>query len=208
LRYAIRSKAFIAILCGVGSASAQIALDPGLLEMASRLKVGESAYRGGGKFTLQQYNAGARDSTGWYRAESVRGGFSIKLPAPISDATFYGNGPYDSPIEQNILFGETSTTRYMATCFKTHIFSKDDVERVIKQLDEISRHFWWEHFSKDKREGSEFSGIDPKGVYFAGQTFFTESQMCQVTVGSYDAFDGITPEIRVVFDSFQSSKAK
>src|SRR3979411_2096795 len=92
---------FVATMCA-GVASAESMLDPALVDEAAKLEPGQSIVRGNSKVTLHQRAAGIKDESGWFTAKSENGGFSVRLPTPINDETYYTRDDDGSQIEANI----------------------------------------------------------------------------------------------------------
>jgi hypothetical protein len=200
----------VVITCCAGIASAQIPLDPALVDMAAKMQPGQSIVRGDSKLTLHQRHAGIKDANGWFLAKSAQGGFSARFPAPFNDETYSTKAEDGTQIEQNILTSETSTTRFMVTCMKQNKFavSAETVDQIVKMIASASEHFKSEHFTSGRLEGAQYSGIDAKGTYFAGQSFLLGNQFCQFLVGSHTPFEGIPPDIRASFASFRPTDRK
>ncbi len=157
------------------------------------------------KLTLNQRNAGTKDADGSYLAESSEGGFSARFPAPVNEATYSASELGAVQIEQNILFSETSTTRFVLTCMRQNKFkmSAETVGEVVKMIASGAQQFKSERFADATHEGFQYSGIDATGLHFAGQSFLLGGRFCQFMVGSTSASRGISPEARAAFASFR-----
>ena len=197
--------AILALACGLAVAYAQVSVDPELIDMAAQMEPGQSIIRANSKLTLKQRNAGTRDASGWFLARSSQGGFSVRFPAPANDETYSTRGADGFEIEQNILFTETSTTRYVVTCLKQNKFQANagTVDQIVRAIANHSQHFKSAPFTNGTLAGVEYSGIDTQGTYFAGQSFLLGKQFCQFLAGSADPFDDIPPDIRTSFASFR-----
>jgi hypothetical protein len=191
--------------CGSGVAHAQVALDPTLLDKIAKMAPGQSIVHGNSKLTLNQRNAGTKDADGSYLAESSEGGFSARFPAPVNEATYSASELGAVQIEQNILFSETSTTRFVLTCMRQNKFkmSAETVGEVVKMIASGAQQFKSERFADATHEGFQYSGIDATGLHFAGQSFLLGGRFCQFMVGSTSASEGISPEARAAFASFR-----
>jgi hypothetical protein len=191
--------------CVSGVAHAQVALDPTLLDKIAKMAPGQSIVHGNSKLTLNQRNAGTKDADGSYLAESSAGGFSARFPAPVNEVTYSASDLGVAHIEENILFSETSTTRFMLTCMKQNKFkmSAETVDGIVKIIASSAQQFKSERFADATHEGFQYSGIDATGLHFAGQSFLLGDHFCQFMVGSTSAFEGISPEARTAFASFR-----
>jgi hypothetical protein len=191
----------------VGIVSAQAQLDPAMLNAAvAKLTVGQSLTQGASKLTLNQRSAGTEDAMGWFRATSTGGGFAVRFPAPINDVTYSTKTKDGTRLEQNILFSETATTRFMILCMKQDAFlmSSQVVDQTVGMIENRSHQFKSDRFTNGELSGLQYSGIDTAGLYFAGQTFAMGQDLCQFLVGSHEAFQGIPHDARAAFDSFRT----
>jgi hypothetical protein len=198
----------LAFICVFDPAHAQAPLDPALIDMAARMEPGQSIVRGASTLTLNQRDAGAKDAEGWFLAKSDRGGFSVRLPGPINDETFVTKTDAGARIEVNMLITRTSSMSYMVNCVRQseRAVSIDNVKQYVAAIGAFSKDFKSQPFASGAVSGFEYSGVDPTGTYFAGRMFPLDNQLCQFLIGSHTRFDGITPDIRVAFESFQSLK--
>jgi hypothetical protein len=189
-----------------GCVLAQAPLDPATIDLAAKLKPGQSIVRGDGKLTLQQRAAGTKDDKGWFTASSKEGGFSVRFPAPANEETYSFKAPDGTRIEQNILTSQTSTTRYMVMCTKLNQSSeaaKQTLEQVIGSIEDSSQKFNVESFVLGRLNGTRYSGVDAQGVYVAGQLFLFGKQLCRFQAGSHVPFEGIPTEIHDWLVSFR-----
>jgi hypothetical protein len=197
---------WFAILVSGRLAFAQVPLDPASIESAAKLEPGQSIARGDSRLTLNQRGGGTKDEHGWYTATSKAGGFSVRFPAPVNDETFSAKAPDGSPIEQNILTSQTSTTRYMVTCTKVSqsLGSFDEaIKQIVDNIAFTSRGFKAEHFVLGVFDGTRYSAVDAQGVYIAGQVFIFGKQLCGFQAGSHTPLRGIPPEIHDWLSSFR-----
>jgi hypothetical protein len=202
--------AVFALACGFGVTYAQVSVDPELIDLVAEMEPGQSIVRNNSKLTLKQRNAGTRDADGWFLAKSSQGGFSVRFPAPANDETYSAKGADGLEIEQNILFSETSDTRFVVTCLKQNKFqaSAATVDQIVKAIANHSQHFKSAPFTNGALAGMEYTGVDAQGTYFAGQSFLLGNQFCQFLVGSPSPFEGIPADIRTSFASFRPSPAR
>jgi|SRR5580658_610195 hypothetical protein len=194
---------FFSMICGMSGASAQ--LGPESVDKAAKLEPGQSVFSGNTKITLNQRDAGTKDADGWFLVKSAKDGFSVRFPAPITDETHYIRGGNGASIEQNNLSARTSTMNFVVGCTKdrNHRISADTVHQVVTAIAGLSHQFASAPFKNGALVGTEYSGIDPKGTYFAGQSFMLGEQFCQFLVGSREPFNGIPAQARTAFDSFR-----
>ena len=199
---------FVAIICGINSASAQ--LGPESTDIAAKLEPGQSIVSGNSKITLNQRDAGTKDADGWFLVKSAKGGFSVRFPGPITDETHYIRGTNGASIEQNTLSSRTGTMNFTVGCTKerSHKISAEIVDQVVTAIASFSRQFKAAKFKNGALLGKEYSGIDRKDTYFAGQSFLLGDQFCQFLVASHDPFEGIPAEARTAFASFQPADGK
>jgi len=192
--------------CVLRAVHAQGIGDPALIEMAAKMKPGQSMVRGDTKLTLNQRDAGVKDAEGWFLAQSARGGFSVRFPGPIDDETMVTKGK-GSQVEVNMLSTRTPATNFMVFCAKQsgHEFSNDEVQRIVAAIGGTAKDFKTQAFASGPTSGLEYSGVDRAGTHFAGRMFLLNSQLCQFLIGSHARTEGITPEIRSAFESFQSA---
>jgi hypothetical protein len=129
----------------------------------------------------------------------------VKFPAPINDVTYSTKAPDGTPLEGNMLFSEASATRFMILCMKQDAFpiSAQVVDQTVGIIESRSHQFKSARFTNGEISGLQYSGVDPNGLYFAGQTFAMAQQLCQFLVGSHEAFQGIPPDARTAFASFR-----
>jgi len=191
--------------CVVRAVHAQGMGDSALIDMAAKMKPGQSIVRGDTKLTLNQRDAGITDAKGWFLAQSAGGGFSVRFPGPINDTTMVTKGR-GSQIEVNLLTTRTPATNFMVFCTKerAHEFSIDEVRRIVTAIGGQAKDFKTRAFASGPISGLEYSGVDSTGTFFAGRMFLLNNQLCQFLIGSHDRTAGITPEIRSALESFQS----
>jgi hypothetical protein len=197
----------IVIATAGATAHAQVGPDPVLFDQVAKLEPGQSLQVGNTTLTLNQRKAGKKDATGWYLTSSVSGGFSARFPAPVNEETILitvANGPDHMKIEEHALLSEKSKTRFALTCAKVGELkaSAQNIDEIVKMIESHSTQFKSERFTGPTHEGIQYSGIDEKGVHFAGQSFLLDSRYCQFLVGGAP-FDGIPPEARTWFESFR-----
>jgi len=195
----------LALSCVLPSVHAQGMGDSALVDLAAKLKPGQSTVRGDTRLTLNQRDAGIKDAQGWFLAQSATGGFSVRFPGPINDETILTKGS-GSQIEVNILTTRTPATNFMVFCTKerAHEFSSDEVRRIVAAIGGQAKNFKSAPFTTGPISGLEYSGVDRTGTNFAGRMFLLNNQLCQFLIGSQTRTEGITPEIRTALESFQS----
>jgi hypothetical protein len=199
------------MICVVSSASAQQLLGPEAIDMAAaKLQPGQSMVQGETKLTLNQRNAGAKDSNGWYLLKSANGGFAIRFPGPITDETVYARTPDGRAFEQNTLTTRITAMSFIAACTRTlnQKLPPDTIGQAVSVIAGFSKQFKSAPFKNGAISGVEYSGLDPKGSYFVGQSFMFGDQFCGLLVGSHEPLGGIPPQARTAFDSFRPADGK
>lgn len=202
-----RVACFVAIACATSIAHAQAKLGMDSLYAVIKLQPGQSIVRDNFKLVLEQRDAGVRGASGWYLIKSAKGGFSVRLPAPVNEAVFYSKERNGFQIEQNYLLSESGAKKFMLVCTKHGKFllprTPDPVQSMVSASESSFRQFKSAHFADATHEGVEYSGINESGAYLAAQSFLLGDTYCNFGVRSSEPFNGIPPEARTAFASFR-----
>jgi hypothetical protein len=189
IRFAYKSRHvfwLVAALAIADAAHAQLGLDPAWIRRAATMAPGQSIVRGDSKFTLHARNAGTKDPDGWFLARSTSGGFYIRLPVPMIDATYLYAGRAGFQFTQGLLTAETRTTRYVATCMNpSHVrLPAGIVAQEVRMMQSELRQISSEPFSRGELKGVQYSGVRNPDMHIVGQIFLMDRQVCLLMVGA------------------------
>lgn len=176
--------AFLTSFPLLGSVEAQEQKNP--MEIIEKLKPGESAQIDTMKITVNQKLGGTPDKEGWYEAQSARGKFKVRLPAPFNDLTMEGPTKDTATATANLIGAQNAEgTKFSANCISRSDgkFIPDWIKHATTGLSAANPTAVTKPFTEGTFEGTEVVVRTPAYYVFA---WFApvKSSMCQLIVES------------------------
>jgi hypothetical protein len=166
-----------------------------------------SLQHGQAKSIVHRTNAGTPDKDGWFLATSTDGGFSVRFPAPFTDATITSVADDGTPFKIYVLTSASeSGARFSVQCFE-RADSKildDGVADVLSKVRQRTRQFNSSELPHGALRGYAYHGVDMNGAPFAGEAFVAGSQWCSLLARfSSPQLEEVPREVKRSLASFQ-----